>query len=93
MRLFFLRHADAEISRTTSDASRKLTPAGIEEAQITANAIRAMKLNFTIGLMSPMVRAMQTMEIVTKQFPSISVRTLEQSASTADPQNLFRELQ
>lgn len=93
MRLFFLRHADAEISGTLSDVDRRLTPAGIEEAQVVAQAIRAMKLNFTIGIMSPTVRARQTLDIVTKHLPSLPTRTLGQLMSNADPHDLLRELQ
>jgi phosphohistidine phosphatase SixA len=93
MRLFFLRHADAEAEGHTNDIDRELTPEGIAEAECVSNAVRIMKLNFTAVLTSPMARARATAEIVAKQFPSIRIQNLEHLISTADPQNLFRELQ
>ena len=93
MRLYLLRHSEAEISGNISDSDRKLTSAGVEEAQAAAKAIAAMKLSFTVGLTSPMTRARQTMEIVTKQFQSLSVKSINQLSSTADPKEFFAELQ
>ncbi len=93
MRLYILRHADAETEGHRNDIDRKLTPEGIAEAECVANAIRSMKLNVTAVLSSPTARAKATAEIVSKQFPSIRIQILEHLVSSADPQNLFRELQ
>jgi phosphohistidine phosphatase len=93
MRLFILRHADAETEGHRNDIDRKLTPEGIAEAECVANAIRIMKLNLTAVLTSPTVRAKASAEIVAKQFPSIRIQILEQLVSTGDTQEMFRELQ
>ncbi|MGA7159446.1 MAG: phosphohistidine phosphatase SixA [Bacteroidota bacterium] len=93
MRLYFLRHADAEAEGDTIDIDRQLTSEGIAETECIINAVRTLKLNFNAVLTSPMIRAKATAEIIVKQFPSVRVQILEQLISTADPQNLFRELQ
>jgi phosphohistidine phosphatase len=93
MRLFILRHADAETEGHKNDIDRKLTPEGVAEAERVADAVRIMKLNLTAILTSPMVRAKATAEIVARQFPSIRIQILEHLVSSADPQDLFRELQ
>jgi len=93
MRLFILRHADAEIEGHRNDIDRKLTPEGIAEAEYAANAIRIMKLNFTAVLTSPTARARATADIVAKHFPSIGVQIVEHLGASADPQDMFRELQ
>ncbi|HTR80666.1 MAG TPA: phosphohistidine phosphatase SixA [Bacteroidota bacterium] len=93
MRLFFLRHADADSSGQTTDTDRMLTQTGIDEASIVAAAIAAMKLDITLIFTSPFVRARQTADIVAKQFPSIKVQALNYLLSNSDPQSLFRELQ
>jgi phosphohistidine phosphatase len=90
MRLYFLRHGDAELSG--SDSDRNLTTEGITEAECASRAIRVLKLSFTAILSSPLVRARQTSDIVAKQFPTVSVQAFEHITPTSDPQNLFREL-
>lgn len=93
MRLFILRHADAETEGHRNDTDRKLTPEGIAEAECVANAVCIMKLNLTALLTSPTARSKATAEIVAKQFPSIRIQVLDHLVSLADPQNLFQELQ
>jgi phosphohistidine phosphatase len=93
MRLFILRHADAEIEGHRNDADRKLTREGIAEAECVANAVRLLKLNFTSVLTSPTTRAKATAEIVAKQFPSVRIQSMEHLVPSAEPQDLFRELQ
>jgi len=93
MKLFILRHADAESEVHKNDADRKLTAAGIAEAEYAANAIRIMKLNLTAILTSPTARAAATAEIVASQFPSIRVQILEHLLPSGEPKDLFRELQ
>jgi phosphohistidine phosphatase len=93
MRLFLLRHADADASGSVADSERPLSAAGIEEAHAVADALRHMKITFGIVLSSPFLRARQTAEIVATQIPSVRVQILEQIQSGSDPENLFRELQ
>lgn len=93
MRLFILRHADAETGEHKNDIDRKLTAEGIAEAECVASAARIMKLNLSAILTSPTARTKATAEIVAKQFPSIRIHILEHLVSSADPQELLRELQ
>jgi len=93
MRLFFLRHADAGASGPTPDSERPLSPAGIEEAHAAADALLRLKITFGIVLSSPFVRARQTAQVVSTQFPLIKIQILEQLQPASDPENLFRELQ
>ena len=93
MRLFILRHADAETEGHRNDIDRKLTPEGIAEAECVADAVRIMKLNLTAVLTSPTARAKATADIVAKQFPAIRIQILDHLVSSADPLDLFRELQ
>jgi len=92
MRLFILRHADAEPEGGLHDTDRELTPEGIAEAEAVEGAVRAMKLNPTAILSSPTARAKATAEIVAKRFPSVQVRSIEGLGPAATPQDVFLEL-
>jgi len=92
MRLFILRHADAEAQGTSHDADRALTPEGIEEAKCVAGAVHAMKLGLTAILTSPTARARATAEFVAAQFPPLEVRSIEQLGPASRPEGLFQEL-
>ena len=93
MRLYLLRHADADAASHWTDADRPLSPAGKEEAETIAEAIRAMKLSFNAVFSSPLVRARQTAEIAVRYLPPVAIQPLEQLRPGSDPQSLFRELQ
>ena len=93
MRLFILRHADAESDDGKNDAGRKLTPEGIAQAQDAANAIRILRLNLTAVLTSPTARAAATAEIAAARFPSLRVQALDYLLPAGDPKDLFRDLQ
>jgi phosphohistidine phosphatase len=64
MRLFLLRHGDAEDRRVgLSDAERRLTPEGIEEMKQVARGMRELDLRPDAILSSPLVRARETAEL------------------------------
>jgi phosphohistidine phosphatase len=92
MRLYILRHADAETEGRMHDADRKLTPEGIAEAEYVAGAARALKLNPTAILGSPTARAKATAQIIAKQFPPLQVHSIEQLGPAATPEDVFQEL-
>lgn len=92
MRLYFLRHGDAEFAGSINDNDRNLTSQGIEEAECAAGAVRLLKLTFTALFSSPLDRARQTAAIVAKQYPTVPLQVFEHITPTADPDNLFREL-
>ena len=93
MRLYFLRHADADAASRLSDSERVLSSSGIAEAASVAEAVAELGLTMTEIFASPFARAMQTAEIVAKRFPSLRVQALEHLTPNAPPENFFRELQ
>ena len=65
MRLYLLRHASASDS-APSDAERKLTKEGEEEARIAGAALAELGVKPTHIFSSPLVRARQTAQIAAK---------------------------
>lgn len=58
--LWLLRHGEAEPHHARSDADRRLTERGQEEARAAGSALAALKLTFQAVYCSPRVRARQT---------------------------------
>ena len=69
MKLYVLRHADAESIRTT-DAARELTDIGLEQARTVGRFCVNAGFRLSIILTSPYRRAMQTAEIVGRRWAS-----------------------
>lgn len=63
MKLYLVRHATAE-DKATDDASRRLTPEGLEEARIVGRALRRLKLAPEMVLSSPLRRAQETARLL-----------------------------
>ena len=67
MRLYFLRHGQADRSQWSgNDFDRPLTKQGKQMMAQTADTIAALDLGLDLILTSPLVRAQQTAEIVAK---------------------------
>ncbi|MGH8048037.1 MAG: SixA phosphatase family protein [Chthoniobacterales bacterium] len=66
MLLYFLRHAEAE-DEVTSDFDRKLTPKGLEQADKVAKFCVRFGLIPDIILSSPVIRAEQTAQAVSRR--------------------------
>ncbi len=67
MRLYLMRHGIAmsrEDPDCPADAERALTPDGVEKTREVARGLRELGVKAEIFLTSPMVRAVQTAEIV-----------------------------
>ncbi len=64
LRLYLMRHGDAEPSRGKSDILRALTPQGIAEAKIQGKRLGGSDHQITRILHSPYKRATQTAELV-----------------------------
>ena len=62
MRLFFLRHAEAEDGPI--DAERALTGKGRRDARRMGSYLASLGTEFTVCLSSPLVRARETAELV-----------------------------
>ncbi len=68
MKLYFLRHGEAEdISSAISDHERKLTPKGIERIQTAAKVLSNLHIKPTHIYASPRIRAQHTAEIIAKE--------------------------
>lgn len=72
MRLFFLRHAEAEDG--ANDDTRELTAKGREQAARLGAWLRALAIEFDRAYSSPLVRARETAEIVLKAASQESVK-------------------
>lgn len=65
MNLYLIRHGDAEpISQVKSDSKRELTPKGKESIRKAAESWKKIIKSFDIIASSPLLRAVQTAEIV-----------------------------
>lgn len=64
MKLYFLRHGEAEPGGSISDHERQLTAKGEERVAAAAEVLVALGINPLTIFSSPRVRALQTAEIV-----------------------------
>lgn len=68
MKFYFLRHAEAEDGPV--DATRELTAKGRRDARRVGRYLRDQGVVFDLAFTSPVVRAVQTVEIVLEQLPA-----------------------
>ena len=66
--LWVLRHAEAEPHGTRSDAQRRLTARGEQQAQTAGVALARMDVLFAAALFSPKTRASQTAELAAQHW-------------------------
>jgi phosphohistidine phosphatase len=93
MRLFLLRHADAE-SMSTSDAARELSPLGLAQARTVGEFCVARKIFPKLLLTSPYRRTVQTAEMVAQALELAGGPQPEPFlASGMEPDTGLRELQ
>ncbi|HEY5550303.1 MAG TPA: phosphohistidine phosphatase SixA [Opitutaceae bacterium] len=99
MNLFILRHAiaahpgDPGVPADLRDADRPLTAEGRRRLLRSTKAMKALGLRFDVVLSSPLLRALQTAEIVTKAMGQRSQAVVtERLAPGASTQDLIREL-
>lgn len=69
MEIYILRHGKAEGIGfgVKSDAKRRLTAAGREEMEMIADGIQNLKVSFNYVVSSPLIRAKETADIVTRR--------------------------
>jgi phosphohistidine phosphatase len=67
--LWVLRHAEAEPHGTRSDAERRVTPRGEQQARAAGAALSRLEVSFAAVLYSPKARARQTAELAAEQWP------------------------
>lgn len=64
MKVIFIRHAESEPAAPEGDAARRLTDEGKAQAKTAAKALQKLGIQLKLILSSPLVRALQTAEIV-----------------------------
>lgn len=96
MRLYLVRHGIAANAdgAAMSDAERPLTARGVEKTRAAARGMRALHVNPTLILSSPLIRARQTAEIVAAELSLPADRLRESRSLTpgADALAITREL-
>lgn len=93
MRLFLLRHAEAE-DHAASDDARRLTPRGMEQARTVGRFCARTGIEPELILFSPFVRADQTARAFAEAWPP-DTRTLQPAlfaASGMEPEAALEEL-
>lgn len=88
MKLFFLRHGEAEYKAPT-DFERELTDGGVDTAKAVGLFCRKAKIPFSAVYSSPLVRAKQTATLVLNEIPKVQMEETEFLTPDSDPKNLF----
>ena len=91
MLLYLLRHAEAEVL-AASDAARRLTPKGEEQAAKVGKYCRHQGLEPSVVLTSPVTRARQTAEIVARGLGGTELVEVPWAACGMDPWKAMDEL-
>lgn len=63
MQVFIMRHGDAALD-AASDSVRPLTSCGCDESRLMANWLKGQKVDIERVLVSPFLRAEQTLDVV-----------------------------
>jgi phosphohistidine phosphatase len=90
MKLYFVRHASAS-DISASDAARKLTNEGCEEARVAGKALVKLGAKPARIFSSPLVRARQTAEILGKEL-DLAVETLDELRNDTSSSRLFKAI-
>ena len=93
MKLYLLRHAEAE-NEASSDPARRLTPRGVEQARVVGRFCARTGIEPELVLYSPFIRAEQTARAFAEGWPP-GARTLQPApfaASGMDPATALLEL-
>ena len=93
MRVYLIRHAEAQNPGGAADVDRRLTEAGEAQARAAGAALRALGSRVAGVLSSPLLRACQTaQEISARLDPSPAVEIRDALAPGAAPLRYFEEL-
>lgn len=85
MELYVIRHAISEPlgkHNEFSDEKRSLTDAGRDRMREAAKGLRTLAIQFDLLLTSPLIRAIQTAEIIASAF-DVGAKEIQQTASLA----------
>ena len=93
MRLFIMRHGQAEPGGECSDEERQLTSAGIAELATTTKGLWSLGVSVELIAHSPLVRTVQTAEIVGKGLgPDTELLKVPSLAPGASPEGIYKEI-
>lgn len=93
LRVYLVRHAEAQPPGSAADVDRRLTDEGLRQARAAGSAFRALGVRLEGILSSPLLRACQTaQEISARLDPSPAVEIRDPLASGAGPREYFEEL-
>lgn len=92
MQVIFIRHATAESASGGPDAARRLTPEGRKEAETTARALAKMDVRIELVLASPLVRAVETAEIVSRAHEKAQLRVVDFLVPPVDVKAVRKQL-
>lgn len=89
--LWLLRHGEAEPHDARSDAERRLTPRGEDQARVAGRALAALELTFQAIYTSPKVRARDTALLAAEALGDEPIVTpvLTEDFGVADAQDLL----
>ena len=76
MQVFIMRHGDAALD-AASDSVRPLTTNGCDESRLMANWLKGQKVEIERVLVSPFLRAEQTLEEVTGAGKDLTILTIK----------------
>ncbi|HET7177027.1 MAG TPA: phosphohistidine phosphatase SixA [Gammaproteobacteria bacterium] len=93
-RVFVIRHAEAEepvaaAKARRNDAQRQLTEAGKRDMRKAARGLASLEDGIALILSSPLVRAVETAEILHGAFPQAEFRQEKQLSPGFDPEALL----
>ena len=93
MKLYLLRHAEAEDDART-DAARRLTPRGVEQARTVGRFCARTGVRPELVLFSPFVRTEQTAHLFAEAWPpdALTLQPAPFAASGMHPGTAFAEL-
>lgn len=91
MQIYLLRHGEAA-SQGYDDISRPLSTRGEEEAQCAAAFLKSLNIIPDVIFSSPLARAVQTAEIVSRVLNVNQIRKTEHLAAVSNPHNIIEEL-
>ncbi|HZP45814.1 MAG TPA: phosphohistidine phosphatase SixA [Candidatus Binataceae bacterium] len=92
MKIFVVRHAEAEDQAGQDDAARKLTARGRDRMRQAARGMKRLGLKVEMLLTSPIIRAAATAEIIASVFGQPEPRELAALATGVAPEEGFNAL-
>ncbi len=90
--LILVRHGDAESQG--DDYARKLTDKGVKQVELTASIIKYSGISPKIVYSSPLVRALQTAEIIVNKLGlKVEIRKVKELEANRDPNEFLKIIQ